>query len=249
MQPFNGDAALAAKTVAEMKAHRAADRLTKGQYWEAGRGCAIGCLVQSSSHGDAAALCNAPAQIMGLVDCIFEGLPWPANLDWPVKFLVALKANLNKDISLLWARLALELAGHPVHGYEQYNQDPAVLAVPPLYEEWVATGVRPDDDRWRAAARAAYAAGDAAYAAAYAAARAAYAAGDAAYTAVDAAYAAVDAAYAAVAAADAAANAAASAAVAVAPDADSATYYQWLAETVINLVNTSPVAQKGTENA
>jgi hypothetical protein len=221
MQPFNGNAALAAQTVAEMKAHRDADRLAKGDYWnpETGRGCAIGCLVHSGSHADAGKLCNAPNQIMYIVDNVFEGLPWPANLDWPVKFLEALQANIDKDITLLWARLALEIARHPVHGYEQYNQDPAVLAVPPLYEEWVATGVRPDDDRWRAAARAADAA------------RAALA-----VNAADDAYHAARAALAAL-----AALAARAAGAALAADA---AYYQWLADSIINLINTSPVAVK-----
>ena len=44
---WHGDATLKKATVAEMAAHRKADNLRKGFYWEGGKGCA----VMKSSRG------------------------------------------------------------------------------------------------------------------------------------------------------------------------------------------------------
>jgi hypothetical protein len=232
MQPFNGNAALAARIVDDMEAHRKADRLAQGTYWdpETGRGCAIGCLVQSDRHEDAAKLCNAPVEIMYIVDTLFENIPQPDNLDWPVIFLTALRDNPTKDISSLWLRLALEMAGHPVFGYKRYNDDPRVSAVASLYDEWLTTRIKPSDDRWRAAGDAARAAANdairasdrtTALAAAYAAGVLGDDAGDVAYAACDTAYAVGDTAYA----------------------STRAAYWHWLASTTIDLINTSPIAK------
>ena len=39
-----------AQTIARMREHAAADRLVKGQYWEGGKGCAVGCMVQAKKQ-------------------------------------------------------------------------------------------------------------------------------------------------------------------------------------------------------
>ena len=52
---WHGDAALKKSTVATMAAHRKADTLVQGIYWENGKGCAVGCLV----HGPCPALQEA----------------------------------------------------------------------------------------------------------------------------------------------------------------------------------------------
>jgi hypothetical protein len=39
---YHNDPDLRVRIIAELEAHRAADRLVKGQYWEGGKGCAVG---------------------------------------------------------------------------------------------------------------------------------------------------------------------------------------------------------------
>ena len=53
MLAYHADPALKASTLAQMAAHREADQIVQGQYWERGRGCAVGCLTHElfDRHG------------------------------------------------------------------------------------------------------------------------------------------------------------------------------------------------------
>ena len=71
---WHGDAELKNATVATMAAHRKADRLVKGLYWENGRGCAVGCLIHGSDHALYEPRFGIPQALARLEDTIFEGL-------------------------------------------------------------------------------------------------------------------------------------------------------------------------------
>ena len=42
MLAYHNDPAIKSKLLADLQAHADADRLVKGQYWENGKGCAVG---------------------------------------------------------------------------------------------------------------------------------------------------------------------------------------------------------------
>ncbi len=212
MIAFHNDPALKAAKLAQVRAHEAADEITKGIYWEGGKGCAVGCTVHSSSHAAYETEMGIPRMLARLEDRIFEGMPNDKAKLFPVRFIEAIP--VGADLSLVgWKFLhwlivdvtekfgteltrkgvapAIEIlrqkaAGEPVSKDAAWAADAAARAA-----AWAADAA---DAAARAAARAARAAARAA--AAWAADAAAWAA-DAAAWAADAAARAADAAWAA----------------------------------------------------
>ena len=204
MIAYHNDPAIKAAILEQLAAHRAADQLVKGQYWDGGKGCAIGCAIHSGFHSEYETRFGVPRILAHLEDRIFEGLPNDEAVEWPVRFMSVIRPGA--DLSLVWPRFALWLL---TDGLSERNRNiPKVKAVADLYRQWTV-GEKPSRRAWRAAS-AYTAAADAADAAAYAAAAAA------AYAAYAAANAYADAAYAAAAAAANAAYAAANASAAAA---------------------------------
>lgn len=92
MKAFHNDPAIKGKYLARVRMHREADQLVKGQYWENGKGCAVGCTVHSSSHADYETELGIPRKLARIEDGIFEGLPNGQALSWPERFLDLLAA-------------------------------------------------------------------------------------------------------------------------------------------------------------
>lgn len=223
---YHADPALKEATLAHMRAHREADRIVQRQYWERGKGCAVGCLTHDPNGGHHLypERWGIPEVLARLEDRIFEGLsPEEAQL-WPERFLSAIP--VGADLSGVWPRFAHALLVDPAHGVarlcpEGSDQRVAVERVAGLFERLIRGEVVRVGE-WLALPDAAAAAAAAAVAAAYAAAYAAYAYADAAY-----AYAAdVAAAYAAAYAAD---------------DAPRG-HWTWCAETLCQLLREAPRA-------
>lgn len=192
-----------ASFVAEMQAHRTADHFIAGNYFDrnTGRGCAIGCGVETinrrlglnlkhSSHSGLADALGWPAWLCRTEDRIFEGLPHPERLDWPVNLAIAvpegvdLEPALNRILARILREVVLPVAGSSTAIVQRVADGCAT--------NWVSDD--PEDARRDAAAYAyAYAAAyaNAAYAnAAYAAYAAAYANANTYYADANAAYAA-----------------------------------------------------------
>ena len=206
MIAYHNDPALKDRLLAEMAAHRKAERLIQGVYWNGAKGCAVGCLLKdpNGAHARYETEFGIPAQLAYLEDRMFERLAWSEAKNWPERFLAVIP--VGADLSLVWPRFAIWLLCDPAHGVKRLAQEPSVIraidSVAALYERRIG-GEGFTELEWRQAAINARKAATAD--AAYAAARAAYAT---AATAADAAYAA-HAAYAAAAAAAAAATRAA----------------------------------------
>ena len=122
--------------IAEMKEHRAADRLVAGSYWSAGSGCAVGCGVETINrkrgtailHDDHAGLAAAlgwPKWLTPLEDKIFESLPAGDRVNWPVNLAVAvpqgvdLEPALNRILARILREIALPVAGESAGIVEQ----------------------------------------------------------------------------------------------------------------------------------
>ena len=190
MQAFHNKPELKAQAIAEMQAHIAADQLIKGQYWEDGKGCFIGCAVknkgQRSWHDTFQELYGIDKRLAELFDILFEGVPNERAMRWPVEVYTAIQvgADVSKvaDEFQYWL-----LSGEDSPLAFRFKDDVwgvwnAIKGVAALYAERLA-GNEPNAAAWATAWDAARdaawdAARDAAGAAARAAARAA--AGDAA---------------------------------------------------------------------
>jgi hypothetical protein len=109
MLAFVGTAVSKQDMLAQLEVHAEADELIKGHYWEDGKGCAIGCVLESirkirgyktidhTSHGTAEDETNIPEMVWHLVDSIFEGLPNASAKEWPMRFTrsIACSADLS----------------------------------------------------------------------------------------------------------------------------------------------------------
>ena len=234
MLAYHNDPAIKSKLLADLQAHADADRLVKGQYWENGKGCAVGCTLHSvgadgaaNNHAEYETRLGIPQMLARLEDKIFEGLPNADAMQWPMRFSAAITpgADLSR-VGWKWLHWLM------TDGLPRVNDVAATAAIKQCADALLPlTRGEPVD---RAAARAATDAATYAADAADAADSAADAA-DAAYAAARAAYAA-DAADAATDAATYAADAAARAADAAADAATYAAAYQRMADKLVQLL-------------
>jgi hypothetical protein len=97
MLSYHSDAAVKARYLSRVVAHAAADEITKGQYWEGGKGCAVGCTIHGSSHEDYERELGIPQMLAWLEDVIFEGLPNRLAKTWPERFLSSISPG--RDLS------------------------------------------------------------------------------------------------------------------------------------------------------
>jgi hypothetical protein len=216
---FHGEEKIKDKYVKRVKAHYKADEIVQGQYWENGKGCAVGCTIQTddvkNSHGSwhqryEEAL-GVPRVLARLEDRIFEGLTNGEAKEFPLKFIEAI--HVGADLTPVFYQFMHWLLVDPKEGVIKYARPDgkkAIKNVAKLLKRKLEGGSVTSDE-WYEVREAAWSAlrADAAYAA-YAA-----AAADAAAAAAAAAADAAADAYAADAAADAyAADAAAYAAAA-----------------------------------
>jgi hypothetical protein len=198
MLAYNNDGALKDTLIAEMRGHREAERLVQGQYWNEGKGCAVGCLTKKESYRaweHYETEWGIPRRLARIEDAFFENLPTAEALLWPERFLSAIRPGA--DLSSVWDRFAVWLLVDETWGVLQFAKRDdvreSIKRVAALYERKLGDESVSLDD-WRAArsAAASASASDAAADAAAAADADADAAYDAAYTA--AADAAADAA-------------------------------------------------------
>ncbi len=198
LRAFHGKAAIKKKYLARVAAHRKADEIISGVYWEEGRGCAVGCTLHSGSHAAYETELGIPTVLARLEDRLFEGLfrqsPAVAK-DWPERFLSA--AKVGADLSMVWPKFALWLLVDKKLGVIRFakkeSTKSAIQNVGALYQRWIS-GDKPESSEWESVRRAAAYTAAAADAAAYAAAAAAYASAAAADAAAYAYAAAADAA-------------------------------------------------------
>ena len=184
LRAYHGDPTIKATYLARVRAHREADQLIKGIYWQHGKGCAVGCTVHSDNHAAYETELGVPRVLARLEDGLFERLPNGQALAWPAQFLEAIP--VGADLSLVWPQFAVWLLVDPTDGVIQFAKTERVRQViQNVADAYVQVTTWPVEKKqrrkWRALREVAYAADAAAAAyAAYAAAYAAYAAADAA---------------------------------------------------------------------
>src|SRR3990167_6515043 len=91
MIAFHGKNEIKEKYLQRVIAHRKADEIVKGKYWENGKGCAVGCTIEYSKSSDVhkrfETELGIPEEIAILEDHIFENLENGESKLFPEKFL------------------------------------------------------------------------------------------------------------------------------------------------------------------
>ena len=189
---YHNDLILKQRLQAHLQVHHDRDEIVQGTYWEDGKGCAVGCSLQSlaeikgdldfdghDNHELYESLMGVPVVLAELEDRIFESLPNGEAKQWPLDFAAAIQPGA--DLSGVWNHIGLWLLADQKYGVvwrteARSPQRKAIQRVMALYRRQIA-GDYPSFDEWRAAAWAAEAAAKAAEVAAWvaeAAARAAW---------------------------------------------------------------------------
>jgi len=106
---YDNDAGVKARYVAQMRAHAAADEIVKGQYWQDGKGCFVGCTIHGSDHAAFDSILGPGGQMIAqLADAIFEGCTNLRSKKFAVEFHEAIRPGA--DLSRVgWQFLHWEL--------------------------------------------------------------------------------------------------------------------------------------------
>jgi len=244
MLAYHNDPQIKSDALAAIKAHREADNLIQGHgYWKDGKGCAIGCQIQSGDHMEYESRFGITVHLARLEDCIFEGLPVEEARKWPERFMSAIPvgAELSRVHWQLLHWLLTDASVNP--GIAHPLVSAAVHTCADLIEILADGGVV-SGSAARSAESAAWSAARSAACAAWSAASAASAARSAAWSAAEsAAWSAESAASAAESAAWSAACSAARSAAASARSAESAAYVK-IADKLIALIESCEASGK-----
>jgi len=179
MLSFHNDEKIKKKYLARVRNHQKADEIVKGQYWENGKGCAVGCTVHSNQHSAYEDELGIPRILAMLEDGIFENIPNDLAQKWPERFLKAIKVGV--DLSMVWPKFAVWMLTDKEFGVLQFARSDAskksIQDVSDAYQSYIENSKIEINWRKLKSAAAAAAAAYAAYA--YADADAAYAYADA----------------------------------------------------------------------
>jgi hypothetical protein len=243
MLAYHADPKIKAAILAQLEAHARADELVKGQYWEDGKGCAVGCTIHSADYAEYETRFGIPQMLARLEDAIFEGLPSGKAKKWPIAFMSAIEPGT--DLSLVgWKFLHWMLTDEKVN--PGINHPLVRDAVKQCADVLVplTKGEKADQSAARSAARSAWsAARSAAESARSAESAARSAARSAAWSAESAAWSAWSAARSAESAARSAESAAWSAARSAAESARSAAYVR-MSEKLLELLSATKAKRK-----
>jgi len=113
---FHGDPNLKAQRIAQVRAHRIADQLVHGIYWEKGKGCAVGCTIHSNDHHAYETELGIPEELAWMEDHIFESLPNEASMMWPERFLEAIPVGVDLRATHVNKRYVLALLADEKRG-------------------------------------------------------------------------------------------------------------------------------------
>lgn len=107
MLAFHNDPAIKEKYLNRIKAHKAADEIVQGIYWENGKGCAVGCTIEGDNHIEYEFQLGIPEWLARVEDRIFENLPNELAKEWPLELLETIP--VGKDFAEVWAKFCIFL--------------------------------------------------------------------------------------------------------------------------------------------
>jgi hypothetical protein len=134
MIAYHGRQSIKDDVLAKLAAHRAADELIQDYgYWRDGKGCAVGCTIEGSSHAKYETEFGIPQALARIEDSIFEALPVAQARLWPERFMGAIQPGA--DLSLVvWKFLRRILDAGVTAGISDPIVAPAIHKVNDLLE-------------------------------------------------------------------------------------------------------------------
>lgn len=176
---YNADEQLRSGLIEAVEEHRRCDQIIKGTYnrvvGNKFHGCAVGCTIDSYNHKRGANLSygdhsayeqfGIPQILAHLQDAIFEGLPDDLALDWPARFLKAIRCGA--DLSRVAPQFSIFVL-QDCRPNARPDGQAAIDTVIALHQRQLA-GDAPRIDEWSAAASAAASAASSAESAAWSA--------------------------------------------------------------------------------
>jgi hypothetical protein len=94
---FHNDQKIKDKYIKRLEAHYKADEIIKGNYWQNGKGCAVGCTVHSNKHDAYDTELGITWRLALIEDSLFEKLPNDQAKEFPLQFLKAMPVGVNTD--------------------------------------------------------------------------------------------------------------------------------------------------------
>ena len=134
MRAYHNDPAIKTAILAQLQAHHDADDIVKGVYWQAGKGCAIGCAIHGSDHALYEQRFGIPEMLARLEDRIFEGLPNAESKLWPLRFMGAIApgaSSRTSSIASFWPK-AVQTAARMAGLHEVGRRAPAMAPSPTI---------------------------------------------------------------------------------------------------------------------
>src|SRR5579871_1929058 len=123
MLTFHGKQELKDQRIAQVRAHRLADQLVHGQYWQDGKGCAVGCTIHSGEHMAYETELGIPVELAYAEDRIFENLPNGKAMMWPERFLAAIPVGVDLRATHVNKRYVLALLTDKKRGLARSIED------------------------------------------------------------------------------------------------------------------------------
>jgi len=101
---YHNDPAIKRTYLARVRAHRKADQIIHGTYWENGKGCAVGCTIHSGSHAAYETELGIPRILAKLEDRLFEGMANGESVYFPERFISSIQVGVY--LSNVWNQFA-----------------------------------------------------------------------------------------------------------------------------------------------
>ena len=172
LNSYKGDQNFKQRMVSAIIEDKENERIVKGQYWQDGKGCNVGCgeyavcqilghKFENRKHKKLAEELEVPEAIFYLGDAIFEGLDVEDSTQFVVDFYTAIP--VGQDLKNVVIDIKIALLSDPQFGARQYAFDDgkaAIDAVIELLNRYKIDSVH--DQEWAAARLAAQLASEAA---------------------------------------------------------------------------------------
>ena len=141
MLTFHGKQELKDQRIAQVRAHRLSDQLVHGQYWQDGKGCAVGCTIHSGHHEAYETELGIPIELAFAEDHIFENLPNGKAMLWPERFLEAIPVGVDLRATHMNKRYVLALITDKKRGLMQLIADDETRKLATELVEFLKQGI------------------------------------------------------------------------------------------------------------
>jgi hypothetical protein len=137
MKAFTETTMTKPEMVSALKWHQEQDNFVRGRYFKQGKGCAVGCSLESvarikgvtlsyTDHKSYEPHLGIPKWLAHVEDVIFEGLPLERSKAWPLEFIEAI--NIGSDLDKVKAPFTIFVLESNLANFD-HEKNPDVVKV------------------------------------------------------------------------------------------------------------------------